>query len=205
MSSTPSRSSTLSYWDERYSRGEETLKFEPAPLVVSAVKGIEPGLALDLASGIGRHALFLAKRGWKVDAVESSRVGLDVMANQAERRDLCDNITAHRADLEVLPEEFEIAPKKYDLIVDFCFLHQPLFARVRTGLRPGGLFVAAIHIAPEKGDNPHRFTLQSGELEEMMDTWGWEIFEYREHEMPHKGQGREGQTTAELIARKPPE
>ncbi len=203
MSSERSKKPWLAHWDERFSRGEETLKFEPSSLLVNAVKGIKPELALDLASGAGRHSLFLAKRGWQVDAVDGSQVGLDVMAKQAERRGLSDNITAHLADLEVLPEQFEIAPKKYDLIVDFCFMYQPLFARIRAGLRPGGLFVAAIHVTPKDDGSPRRFALESGELEEMMDTWGWEVFEYRERKMPHEGQGREGQTTAELVAQKP--
>ena len=49
-------------WNERYSRGEHIIR-ELLPLLVSATSALEPGRALDLACGTGRHALFLASRG----------------------------------------------------------------------------------------------------------------------------------------------
>ena len=39
--------------------------------------GLPPGRAVDLAAGEGRHALWLAGRGWRVTAVDFSGVGLD--------------------------------------------------------------------------------------------------------------------------------
>lgn len=210
MANKPAIKPWLARWDERFSRGEETFDFEPSPLLVEAVQTAEPGLALDLASGAGRHALFLAGEGWQVDAVDGSRVGVGVMMKEAETRGLSRKIHAHVADLEALPPAFPIEDETYELIVDFCFMHRPFFSQIRSGLCAGGLFVAAIHVTPEGGDAPHRFALESGELEEMVLAWGWEVFAYRENppagREKHGGgsHGREGWTTAELIARKPP-
>ena len=62
-------------WNERYSRGEHIIK-EPMPLLVRVASQLPPGRALDLACGAGRHAIFLASRGWQVTAVDASPVGI---------------------------------------------------------------------------------------------------------------------------------
>jgi len=189
----------LARWDERFARGEETFDFKPAPLIVKATQIEEPGLALDLASGAGRNSLFLAGKGWSVDAVDGSKVGVDIMSKQANARGLSQKIRPHVANLEVVPSEFPIEDGTYDLIAKFCFMHRPLFPQIRSGLSPGGLFVAKIRVNPDK-EKPRRFALDSGELEEMVVSWGWEVFEYDE-----RPDGTDsGDWTAELIARKPP-
>ena len=38
---------------------------------------LPPGRALDLAAGEGRNAIWLARRGWQVTAVDFSQVALD--------------------------------------------------------------------------------------------------------------------------------
>jgi len=58
-------------WDERYRKGEHA-PAEPHQLLTQAVDVLLPGRALDLACGAGRHALYLARRGWHVTAVDSS-------------------------------------------------------------------------------------------------------------------------------------
>ena len=66
---------TAASWDERYAaRG--WLR-EPSTTVVDAVIGLPPGRAVDLAAGPGRHARWLAGRGWRVTAVDSSAVGIE--------------------------------------------------------------------------------------------------------------------------------
>src|SRR4051794_41945035 len=69
-------------WDERYAQREQWTT-GPNPLVESLVGELPPGDAVDLAAGEGRHALWLAARGWRGTAVDFSAVGLQRGREQA--------------------------------------------------------------------------------------------------------------------------
>jgi SAM-dependent methyltransferase len=68
-------------WDDKW-RGRldehrhAELTGRPSRFLVSAIEGSEPGRALDLACGAGRHAVWLAERGWRVTGVDFSQVAL---------------------------------------------------------------------------------------------------------------------------------
>jgi 2-polyprenyl-3-methyl-5-hydroxy-6-metoxy-1,4-benzoquinol methylase len=113
-------------WNERYSRGEHIIK-EPLPLLLKVVDGLKPGRALDLACGPGRHAIFLADRGWQVTAVDASHVGIELAKTVARTRGV--EVDWRVADLE--RGEFEIEAEAYDLIGDFYYLQRDLFAQSR--------------------------------------------------------------------------
>lgn len=182
-------------WDERYSRGEQVI-LEPMPLLVRVADELKPGRALDLACGTGRHAIFLAERGWRVAAVDSSRVGIEIAKTVASVRKV--EVDWRIADLE--RHEFEIETDRYDLICDFYYLRRDLFAQIRAGVRRCGLIVAAIHTVDDAPDakpmNP-AFLLQPGELR--AEFRGWEILHDYEGEPSEDGHQRR---TAEIVARK---
>src|SRR4051794_10049356 len=62
-------------WDERYAERRQWSAGANA-LIASLLEDLPPGDAVDLAAGEGRHALWLAARGWRVIAVDFSAVGL---------------------------------------------------------------------------------------------------------------------------------
>src|SRR4051795_9301593 len=62
-------------WDERYAERQQW-STEPNTLVAELLADLQAGDAVDLAAGEGRHALWLAERGWRVTAVDFSDVGL---------------------------------------------------------------------------------------------------------------------------------
>ena len=190
-------------WNERYSQGEGIHEFAPSPPLPEAVERLSPGLALDIASGAGRHAIFLAERGWRVLAVEGARSGVDRMLEEARRRSVGGLIEARVVDLESSPRAFAIEPDQYELICDFYYLNRDLFDEIRAGVRPGGLFVAAIHLDDPGAANPMNpaFLLAPGELRSMVTGWGWEILHSREGGSRDKGHER---PTAKIVARKPP-
>ena len=204
----------IAKWDQRYLRGEHTTK-EPSPLLRTAIESLKPGRALDIACGVGRHAIFLAEHGWKVTAVDASRVGIDILNQRAReagersaRIPACGTqasclltIDARVADLE--KGEFTIKPETYDLVCVFYYLQRDLFSPIRAGVKRGGTVVAAIHLNDGKEDakpaNP-AFLLEPGELKQLFADW--EITYYREGESDEGGHHHD---TAYLIARKPPE
>lgn len=177
-------------WDEHFAAGQAPQ--DPSPPLPEAVAGIEPGLALDLACGAGRHALFLAERGWHVRALDASRTGISLLEEEAGRRGVAHLIRTEIADLE--SARFELQGE-YDLVCDFYFLHRPLFAQVRRAVRPGGLFAAALHV--RRGDTG-RFLLEPGELRALFGDW--EILLERESASAQPGHRH---AVAELIVRKP--
>ena len=182
-------------WNERYSRGEQIIK-EPMRLLVEAVSKLKPGRALDLACGMGRHAIFLAERGWQVVAVDASDVGIEIAKAAGRERGV--EVDWRVADLE--RHEFEIEPQAYDLIDLFYYLQRDLFPSIRAGLRPGGRIVAGIQMVDESPDikpmNP-AFLLQPGELR--AEFQGWEIL--HDYEGPPSEEGHR-RRTAEIVARK---
>jgi tellurite methyltransferase len=172
-------------WDDRYRSGE--MGDKPAePLLSVAAASATVGEALDVACGSGRHAVWLAQRGWRVTAVDYSKIALRLLEDAAG--DL--PIRTRRADLE--EGEFEIEPDRYNLIVDTCFLYRPLFAPMRNGLLPGGVFFG---VFPLEGLNS-AFLIGPGELRGYFDDW--EVLHYTEGRPSEERRPR-----AEIIARRP--
>ncbi len=64
-------------WDERYRTSELIWKAGPNQWVRQYTQDLSPGTALDLASGEGRNAVWLADRGWRVTAVDFSAVAME--------------------------------------------------------------------------------------------------------------------------------
>jgi SAM-dependent methyltransferase len=157
-------------------------------------EGLVPGRALDLACGPGRHALFLAERGWQVTAVDASRVGIELLEKNARERGL--SVKARVANLE--RGEFQIEPEAYDLIGVFYYLQRDLFPGIRAGVRAGGVSIAAIHMvdeSPEAHPMNEDYLLEPGELR--AEFRGWEII--HDYEGPST-EGGHRRRTAEIVA-----
>lgn len=127
-------------WDKRYRSGSYTPRRYPSPLLVENVEWLPDGLALDVAAGAGRNALFLAERGYDVDAVDVSQEALEIGRNRADERGCTVNWV--HADVEAggLPEQ------EYDVVtVSFYHAHQRL-ADVKDRLAPGGVLLIEHHV-----------------------------------------------------------
>ncbi|MGH9937525.1 MAG: methyltransferase domain-containing protein [Blastocatellia bacterium] len=182
-------------WDERYERGEHT-NDEPHPLVVEFASKLEPGRALDLACGVGRHAIWLAERGWRVIAVDNSRVAIEILRRRAGERGLA--IDPRVADME--RHELIKEPDAYDLVLNCCYLQRDLFPVIKDGARVGGVVIAVIAMVDDdpqiKPMNP-AFLLRPGELKAEFE--GWELM--RDFEGKPAGDARR-RAMAEIIARR---
>jgi len=180
--------------DERYKRGEHT-NDAPHALVVRIASGLLPGRALDIASGPGRHAIWLAQRGWQVTAVDKSTVAIDMLRHRAAEKGV--SIDSRIADLE--NHEFLIGSESYDLIVVCNYLQRDLFPVIKKGVRVGGVVIALIAISDDylniRPMNPD-YLLNAGELRT----------EFRKWELLWDFEGKPGtaqRATAEIAARRP--
>jgi len=66
-----------SAWDQRYAAVEHVWSLEPNAAVAAELAEVPPGRAADLACGEGRNAIWLARRGWTVTAVDFSPVAVE--------------------------------------------------------------------------------------------------------------------------------
>ncbi|MCH8870025.1 MAG: class I SAM-dependent methyltransferase, partial [Chloroflexi bacterium] len=69
-------SDTKEFWDEMWSRMDDTGSGSNK-LLLAEVNGIPPGRALEIGCGTGGNALWLAKQGWQVTALDFSTVAVD--------------------------------------------------------------------------------------------------------------------------------
>jgi SAM-dependent methyltransferase len=120
------------------------------------------GRALDVACGRGRHALFLAERGWAVRAIDRDAHAIDALCSEAARRGL-----AVQADVVDLEAGADLGREAYDLIVVIHYLHRPLFPALLEALAPGGYLVYETFTLEQarrgRPSNPD-FLLRHGEL-----------------------------------------
>ncbi|MFF7376379.1 class I SAM-dependent methyltransferase [Streptomyces massasporeus] len=137
------------WWDDFYTDRSRPVPFfvaRPDENLVSAVERgvLSGGRALDLGCGPGRNALYLAERGFDVDAVDLSSTAVD-WARERARATGTENVRFHRGDAFALAGGDLTGP--YDLVYDSgCFHHLPPHRRVsylallEQLLAPGGLF-----------------------------------------------------------------
>jgi SAM-dependent methyltransferase len=128
-------------WDARFACEGFTYGARPNQFVAAAAPDLPAGAELvDLGSGEGRNAVWLAEQGFRVTAVDFSEAGLNKTRALARQRGVA--VETVRADLGFWRPE-----RQWDVAV-CTFLHLRLAERLRfytavqAALRPGGLFVA---------------------------------------------------------------
>nr|WP_205315760.1 class I SAM-dependent methyltransferase [Nonomuraea lactucae] len=146
-------------WEERY-RGRPALwSGRPNPQLVAEAAELAPGRALDVGSGEGADAIWLAERGWRVTAVDISSTALERAAVQAAAAgaEVSGRITWTQADLRDQPP----AEGAYDL-VSSQFMHLPidarreLFERLAAAVAPGGTLLIVGHHPSDLRTTAHR-------------------------------------------------
>jgi SAM-dependent methyltransferase len=127
-------------WNRRYLEGTHG-KLLPDPLLIDAFdRYIEPifpdaGVALDIAGGTGRHAIFLAEKGWKVRLIDIAEAGISSARENA-------GSLANRIDFRVEDlTRFDGSRESYELIIVFFFLRREMFPELVKSLKPGGLLI----------------------------------------------------------------
>ena len=184
-------------WNERYAGGLEPFPDAPAQWLVEHRELLAGGgRALDVACGDGRNALYLARRGYEVDAIDASDVAIAALRDAAEQRGL--PIDARVVDLEREP----LPAGPYDAIVVMNFLQRDLFGALEEALAPGGLLLyetlGRAHVEElGRSFNPN-YLVDRGELARAFARL--RIVEHREGVAERSGEAR---GVASLVAQRP--
>jgi len=128
-------------WDERYQKDEFHYGTEPNDFLRDQVGEIKSGRrVLCLAEGEGRNAIYLARQGFEVTAVDQSAVGLGKLEAWALEEGL--KVTLQLADLA----DYDPGEGAYDAVISI-WCHLPIALRERVhqkvirALSPGGVVI----------------------------------------------------------------
>ncbi|WP_246479853.1 class I SAM-dependent methyltransferase [Niveibacterium microcysteis] len=105
---------------------------EPSPWVVAQAGLLPQGRVLDLACGCGRHARWLAAKGWPVLAVDRDSLALDGLADVPGVETLC-------CDLE--GERWPLAGQVFAGVVVTNYLYRPHLPSLAAMLLPGAVLI----------------------------------------------------------------
>jgi thioredoxin reductase/SAM-dependent methyltransferase len=165
------------YWEQRYGSGKQVWSGKPNPQLVATAADLPPGTALDVGSGDGADAIWLASRGWSVTGVDVSQVALDRAARHAA--DAGVDVTWRRADVTA----WDPAPAQFDL-VSAQYVHLPageaLHRRLAAAVRPGGTLLIVGHHPADLDTTVRRPRLphlmfRAEEIATVLDPSAWDI------------------------------
>ena len=143
-------------WDERYGASDRVWSGRPNQRLVEQATDLTPGTALDVACGEGGDAIWLARQGWRVTAVDVSEVALERVATHAEEAGVDDHIKLGLYD--ALANARPAGRHHFDLVtVSFLHVPEPDFVPIYEGIAeavaPGGRLLVTAH---------HPFDVDSG-------------------------------------------
>jgi tellurite methyltransferase len=183
-------------WDKKYrERSHGSLEPDPFLLIAHAefLSASPVGLALDVAGGVGRHAIWLAERGWRVQLMDISEVGLAQARENAGRSVAGSSIATELRDLNTAQG---LGRDQFDLVMVFFFLQRELFPALITALKPGGHLIYKTYTTEQQrfdgGPTHPMFLLQPNEL----------LHAFSSLRVLHYHETTEGKGVAELVARK---
>ena len=184
-------------WDRQHAAGQGTSHASGflKEILLSDSWPIPRGRALDIATGKGRNAIFLAEHGFDVVAIDVSPVALDEARQRAAGKSL--SISWQQADLE----RIELPEATYDLVVDFNYLQRSLIPQIKAALKPGGHVIFETYLTGQEilghPKNP-AYLLRHNELLELFRDF--RVLCYREGKF---SAGEETAFRAGILAEKP--
>ncbi len=193
-------------WNARYREGAYATRTHPSALLAEWLPKLKlwetHPRAIDVACGTGRNAIYLARRGWQVDAVDISAVALDQLTDTATAESL--PITCIQADLEdgVRRPADLFTANRYDLAVMVRYTNLPLIDKLKGVLKAGGYLIVEEHLVTEAdvvGPGNPQFRVAPDALRDAVG--GLDIIAYREGTV-NDPDGRPAEL-AQLVARTP--
>lgn len=154
----------MTTWDERFREGEYPQDPDPSPVLEQYLSDIPDGRALDVATGTGRNAVFLATEGYDVDAVDKSREGLRITQENAATRGIESRVNLIQADIP----SYDFPAETYDLITISFYRAVDRFPDLKESLRDSGYLFVEHHLRSDdstpSGPSDDRYRFGANEL-----------------------------------------
>ncbi len=198
-------------YDERYSRPGLYWGSKPTHLARGVVRIARtlprtPRTLIDLGSGEGRDSIYFARRGYRVEGVDISRVGVRKAEERASRLgvkvrfrvgDVRTYKLGHRVDVVFSSGVLNNLPRR---------IRAARFEHFKANTAPGGLNAVNADVAkpyiPPQTTNPFASPFRSGEL--LGYYWDWEILDSGQGEFVSNSGGVPHRKAMDMvIARKP--
>jgi tellurite methyltransferase len=197
------------YYDDKYSSKDFYWGLRPSKTcfkILELKPPDKPLKLLDIGSGEGRNAIFFARNGYQVTAIDLVQAGIDKTKQLADQIGV--EINAFKANIL----DFRLA-EEYDVIFSTGSLHyipaelrEEIFGNYKEFTAPDGVHMLSVFIekpfippAPEGEKNSHKWL--SGELFTLYHDWAIdycteEIFDCNSSGIPHQ------HATNRILARK---
>jgi len=166
-------------FDERYSQAEYVYGTQPNDFLAQVAPTLSRGRVLCLGEGEGRNAVFLAKLGWEVVALDVSEVGLRKATALADQNGVA--IEAVVADLN----HFSWPQEQYEAVISiWCHVPSNLRTRVHEGvkgaLKSSGAFVLEAYSPAQLafdtgGPRDANMLVELAELKRDFAGWNYEV------------------------------
>ncbi len=193
----------VSSFDKQYKKEKCLWGIKPAPIMEFLLKHKKSGTVLDLGTGEGRNALFLAKHGFNVTAVDISREGI----KKLERLALENKVRINTFVKDIRNFNFS---ENYDIILSFATLHflekeeiERVIKKIKEHTSYNGFNVITV-FTEENPNKNFSYLFKRNELKKYYSDW--EILGYKERMTPLEKHGKEGKLhrhgLARLVARK---
>ncbi len=130
----------------------------------------QTGKALDIGCGSAREAVFLARRGWQVKAVDNLPEAIQRANNLAKYNE----VDIETFEEDIINGSINFQNDAFDLIIMFRFLDRPLFERIKNWLKPGGFFLCeTFSVEAAKFGKPRRksLLLNPGEIKQYFSDY----------------------------------
>ncbi|MGP3932876.1 class I SAM-dependent methyltransferase [Nonomuraea sp. KM88] len=133
------------FWERHY-RARRSWDARVNPLLAETVAPLRPGAALDLGCGAGGDAIWLARQGWHVTAVDISATAVGRVRERARDLGVADRVVTEQHDLgRSFPAgAFDLVSAQY-FHTPFPLLRNRVLRTAAEALRPGGLLLIVDH------------------------------------------------------------
>ncbi|QIN80143.1 methyltransferase domain-containing protein [Rubrobacter marinus] len=154
------------FWEERYKSSTRPPDGRPSWALVRFAESLPGGRALDLGCARGDDAVWLARRGWRVVAVDISATALSRAAENAQTAGVSDHIEFQRHDLaRTFPGgRFDLVSAQY-LQSPVEFPREQVLREAASAVASDGLLLIVSHgSAPPWADPDAAFPTPEEEL-----------------------------------------